>query len=195
MRLQSTSTAGLPNIDYVELMGGGAENSPPTLTPIGNRMIGAGTTLTITNSASDSDLPAQTLTFSLLTSPTNATINTNSGVLTWRPLVSQANSTNSFAVIVTDNGTPNLSATQNFSVTVSPLARPQLSTVVWSAGQLMFQINGDSGPDYQIQSSTNLVNWSPAFTANSPLMPFAYTNNASGSPMNFFRVVAGPPFP
>jgi len=195
VRLQSSSAAGLPNIDYVELMGGTAGNSPPSLTPIADQVTGAEVTLIITNTASDTDLPAQTLTFNLLMSPINATINTNSGVLTWRPFVTQANSTNSFTVVVADNGIPSLSATQSFSVTVNPLAQPQLSVMSWNGSQLALQVNGDSGPDYQVQSSTNLSNWDPVFTANSPPMPFLWTNSATGSPINFFRVIAGPPFP
>jgi hypothetical protein len=195
VRLQSTSAAGLPNIDSVELIGGGPANTPPTLAAITNRTIGAGVTLSITNVATDSDVPAQTLKFSLVTAPTNAVINTNNGVLSWRPLVTQANTTNPFTVMVADNGTPNMSATQSFSVTVSPLAPPQFSApVLLNGGQLVLQVNGANGPDYQIQASTNLTDWSSVFTTNSPTMPFTWTNDTTGSPMNFFRVLAGPPF-
>jgi hypothetical protein len=169
-------------------------NTPPTLATISNRIIGAGVTLAITNSATDPDVPAQTLTFSLLVAPTNAVINTNSGVLTWRPLVTQANTTNPFTVRVADNGTLNLSATQSFTVTVSPLAQPQVSSIGLSGGQMVLQVSGDSGPDYQIQASTNLLNWSAVFTTNSPLVPFSWTNTNTGLQMNFFRIQAGPPF-
>jgi hypothetical protein len=194
VRLQSTSGAGLPNLDYIELIGGGATNTPPALAAITHRTLGVGVTLTITNSATDGDVPAQTLTFSLLTSPTNALINTNSGVITWRPLVTQANTTNPFTVIVADSGTPSLSATQSFSATVSPLAKPQISMVALGNSQLALQINGDSGPDYQIQASTNLVNWSAVLTTNSPVMPFVWTNSNMSLPWNFFRIQVGPPF-
>lgn len=169
-------------------------NTPPVLATVANRTIGVGVTLNITNSATDSDVPAQTLAFSLLSAPTNAVLNTNSGLLTWRPLVTQANSTNAFTVMVADNGTPSLSATQSFIVTVSPLVRPQIATVSVSAGQLVLQVSGSSGPDYQIQASTNLVGWSAVFTTNAPTMPFLWTNGATGLPMNFFRILAGPPF-
>ena len=123
VKLQANSAAGLPNIDYVELIGGGPENMPPTLAPIANRTIGVGVTLSITNSASDDDTPAQTLTYSLLSAPTNAVINADNGVLNWRPFVSQANSISPFSVVVTDNGTPSLSATQSFLVTVTKPGR------------------------------------------------------------------------
>ena len=171
-------------------------NTPPTLAAIGNQTIGVGVTLNITNAATDSDVPAQTLTFSLLTAPTNAVIGTNNGVLTWRPLVTQANTTNPFTLMVADNGTPSMSATQSFMVTVTNLVQPQFSPVLlMSGGQLVLQVNGAGGPDYQIQASTNLVNWSAVFTTNSPAMPFVWTNNITdGPPNNFFRINVGPPF-
>jgi hypothetical protein len=95
---------------------------------------------------------------------------------------------------VTDNGTPNLSATQSFLVAVRPLPSPQISSVALDGGQLVLQVSGDSGPDYQIQTSTNLVNWSALLTTNSPAMPFIWTNNPADLPKNFFRILAGPPF-
>ncbi len=194
VRLQAATAAGLPHVDYMELIGGGAENAAPALTAISNRIIGVGQTLTVTNSASDPDVPAQTFVFSLLAAPNNATLNTNSGVLSWRPLVTHANTTNSFIVRVADNGTPSLSATQNFVVTVTNLAKPQITTT-GSGNQLVLQVSGASGPDYQIQSSTNLINWSAVFTTNSPTMPFIWTNAATALPQNFFRIQAGPPLP
>ena len=170
------------------------ENTAPYLAAITSRTNGVGVTLNITNSATDSDVPAQTLTFSLLSAPTNAVINSVSGVLTWRPLVTQANTTNSFTVMVADNGTPSMGATQSFVVAVTNLPKPVISSPFLAAGQLVLQVNGASGPDYQIQSSTNLFNWSAVLTTNSPAMPFVWTNSTTGAPNNFFRIQAGPPF-
>jgi glucuronoarabinoxylan endo-1,4-beta-xylanase len=169
-------------------------NTPPILAVISNQTIGAGVTLNITNSATDSDEPVQTLTFGLLTAPTNAVLNTNSGVLSWRPLVTQANTTNPFIVMVSDDGTPSLSATQSFHITVSPLVQPQISTVSVNGGQLVLRVNGASGPDYQIQASTNLENWAAVFSTNFPVMPFVWTNDTSDFSIKFFRILVGPPF-
>ena len=176
-----------PILQYTRLT-----NAPPVLAAITNRTIGVGVTLNITNSATDSAVP---LTYSLLTAPTNAAINADSGVLTWRPIITQANTTNPFTVMVADNSAPSMSATQSFVVTVSPLLPPHFSAVSWNGSQLVLQVDGDSGPDYQIQVSTNLVNWTGMFTTNSPAVPFVWTNNNTGSPVNFFRVLVGPPFP
>ena len=184
--------SGYCNVAEVEFWG--TSNTAPTLAAISTRTIGAGVTLNITNGATDIDTPPQTLTYSLPMAPTNAIINTNTGVLTWRPLVTQANTANPFTVRVADNSVPSLSATQRFTVTVTNLPSPVVANPLLAGGQLVWRVTGASGPDYQIQVSTNLVDWSAVFTTNSPAMPFAWTNNTTGFPMNFFRIKAGPPF-
>jgi carbonic anhydrase/acetyltransferase-like protein (isoleucine patch superfamily) len=164
-------------------------NLAPTLNPVSNQTVNAGVVLSITNTATDPDLPWQTLAFSLLSPPPGAVINTNSGVITWRPTVAQANNTNQFRVKVADNGTPSLSATQSFFVTVRPLAAPSLSGAAISNGQFVVRISGDFGPDYVIESSTNLLDWSTIFTTNSPVLPFDWTDSGSSQwPANFYRV-------
>jgi hypothetical protein len=170
-------------------------NTPPSLAALSNRTIGVGVNLWITNVAADGDSPAQTLTFTLPVAPTNAVIESSNGVLRWRPLVSQADSTNLFAVAVADNGTPSLSATQSFQVVVLPLARPVIASLPLSVGRFALQVSGATGPDYQIQSSTNLKDWSVVLTTNSASLPFAWTNADMSLPMNFYRVQVGPPLP
>ncbi len=168
-------------------------NTPPTLASIHNQTIGAGIMLSITNTATDSDIPAQSLTYSLSTAPNGATIDPVSGVLTWRPLVTQANTVNPFTVRVTDNGSPALSASQSFVVTVTNLPQPALGVQVQD-GSFALRIEGANGPDYQIQASTNLVDWDVIFSTNAPAMPFFWTDSPSSSPSKFFRVRTGPPF-
>jgi subtilase family serine protease len=94
-------------------------NLPPILAVVTNRVINEGFLLLITNSASDYDFPASALTFSLGgVVPAGATINSNSGVFRWQPTDTQGPSTNLITVIVTDDGVPPLSATQQFYVVV-----------------------------------------------------------------------------
>ena len=171
------------------------DNTAPTLAVIGNRTIGAGVTLSITNSASDTDTPPQTLAFNMPVAPTNAVLDTNSGVVTWRPWVTQANTTNSFTVTVFDNGTPPKSAARSFTVTVTNLAKPLLSAAIPVNGRMVLQVDGATGPDYQIQASTNLVDWNAAYTTNAPMLPFTWTNSTTVQPVNFFRILVGPPLP
>jgi hypothetical protein len=170
-------------------------NTPPTLAPIANQTVNVGQTVAFTASAADTDQPPQTLTFSLLSGPTNASVNAGSGAFSFRPLVTQANSTNNFTVQVSDNGTPPLSATQSFTVTVNPLTQPQFSSAGWTSGQFVLQVSGQSGPDYEIQVSTNLTQWSAVFTTNSPAMPFSWQDIAATNVASFYRVVVGPPLP
>src|SRR5206468_1494582 len=95
-------------------------NTAPVLTGQTNRTINELTTLTVTNTATDGDLPANVLTYQLVSPPTGATISA-SGVINWTPSEGQGPSTNTFTTIVTDNGTPALSATNSFTVTINEL--------------------------------------------------------------------------
>ena len=93
-------------------------NSVPVLPAQSNRTIAAQTPLTVVNTAADSDIPTNNLTYQLLTAPTGALISAN-GVITWTPAPEQDNSTNLFRTAVSDDGTPNLSATNVFTVFVN----------------------------------------------------------------------------
>jgi hypothetical protein len=170
-------------------------NTLPTLAPIANQTVNVGQTVAFTASATDTDQPPQALTFALLANATNATLNTNSGAFSFRPLVTQANSTNTFTLKVSDNGSPGMSATQSFAVGVYPLSTPGISNVSVAGGQFCFKVSGQSGPDYAIETSTNLTQWSIAFITNSPALPFHWTDATTNSPRRFYRVKLGPPLP
>ncbi|MGP8055188.1 MAG: cellulase family glycosylhydrolase [Limisphaerales bacterium] len=170
-------------------------NTPPVLAPIANQTVNVGQTVAFTASATDTDQPPQTLTFALLSGTTNATLNTSSGAFSFRPLVTQANSTNNFTLKVSDNGTPPLSATQSFSVVVNPLSLPALTSVSFSNMQFSMHVSGQAGPDYEIQTSTNLMQWSNVFITNSPGVPFVWRDTNSAVPQRFYRVKLGPPLP
>ena len=173
-----------------------ASNTPPVLAPIGNQTVNVGQTVAFTASATDTNQPPPILTFALLAGVTNATLDTNSGAFSWRPVVVQANSSNLFTLEVMDNGMPPLSATQSFTVFVNPLTQPTVSSITFNNGQLTFQVNGETGPDYDIQTSTNLTNWSTVFITNSPPMPFQWLDtNAATLPAQFYRIGVGPPLP
>lgn len=170
-------------------------NTAPTLMTINNRTINVGLNLSITNVATDADVPAQALTFSLPVAATNAAIDPLSGVLNWRPLVTQAATTNQFQVVVTDNGSPSLSATQNFSVIVRPLTAPAIASSLVVNGQMGLMVSGDVGPDYAVQGSSNLVNWDTLLITNPAAMPFYWSTNSQALPAQFYRVKVGPPLP
>ena len=150
--------------------------------------------LSVACTATDSDVPAQTLTYTLLSgAPSGAAVGSNSGVFTWRPPVASAGTSNYIAVVVTDNGSPNLSATNHFAVSVNPVAQPMTSAAAYANGQFSMTINGETGPDYIIQVSTNLVDWQSLSTNSPPIVPFLFTDtNAAAFPVKFYRVLLGP---
>src|SRR4030095_12552257 len=81
-------------------------NSAPVLTVPTDQAVTELSTLTVTNTASDADLPANALTFSLVSAPSGVNLDPASGVLTWTPSEAQGPSTNLIMVKVTDNGVP-----------------------------------------------------------------------------------------
>ena len=170
-----------------------APNTPPTLAAITNRTVIAGTTINFTNSASDTNIPAQTLTFSLQGGAAGSSLNSSNGIFNWRPTIAQSPSTNPMSVIVTDNGAPTMSATQSFTVFVTRPITPTLQSASVTGGAFNMLVTGDTGPDYTIQASTNLANWSPLFTTNSPALPFNWSDpSAAIFNQRYFRVLLGP---
>ena len=127
--LTSADPSGAPGSRYSYAIQAGVTNTPPTLEPQLDRTVNPGYTLMVTNIAHDTDLPAQSLTFSLLHPPANTSINTTSGVVTFSPTLAQYGTTNPITVIVTDNGSPALSATNSFQAIVVANTAPALSPV------------------------------------------------------------------
>src|SRR5947209_4558527 len=92
-------------------------NSAPVLGAQVDRSIAEGTTLIVTNTATDSDIPANLSLHAALPISTGAAID-STGVITWTPSEAQGPSTNVITTVVIDNGVPNFSATNSFTVIV-----------------------------------------------------------------------------
>jgi hypothetical protein len=171
-------------------------NQSLVLNPVAKANLAAGQVWAVTNSAVDPYAPPRSLGWSLAKAPAGAAIDPTSGVISWRPAAAQANSTNLFTVQVADNGTPSLSATQSFYVTVAALAKPQLSVVTQSSPTPQLLISGAAGPDYIIQVSTNIAAadaWHSVFTNSAEAPPFYWTDtSATNSPSRFYRVLLSP---
>ncbi|HEX5221482.1 MAG TPA: Ig-like domain-containing protein, partial [Verrucomicrobiae bacterium] len=97
----------------------GSENDAPQLPNQPDYLVVAGDMLIITNTATDIDVPADTLSYTLVGVPNGVTITTN-GIITWSPALAQSASTNVLTTIVTDNGVPSMSATNFITVVVLP---------------------------------------------------------------------------
>ena len=190
------STSVFDNLSISSL----AANTAPVLNPISDVTTNVGGIAVRTAVATDPDLPGgQTLAFSLLSGPASSLtqINPTNAVFSWRPSVSDANTTNLITVKVADNGSPSLSATQSFLVKVNPLTVPNFAAGTWNGGQFSLQVsNSLFGPDYAVQTSSNLVNWSTLVITNSPPMPWSWTDTqATNWPAQFYRIKVGPPLP
>jgi hypothetical protein len=130
-----------------------AANTPPSILPISLQTVAAGALFTLNPSATDGDLPAQTLTWGLLPgAPAGALISAGNGHVIWQTGPSDAGTTNAFALVVTDNGSPSLSATQSFNVVVTranhrPVIVPPPAVVAVNEQTLLDLQLGASDPD------------------------------------------------
>jgi beta-galactosidase len=175
--------------------------TPPTLAPVANQTVNVGQTVAITAVAADTNLPMPALTFSLPAAPAGVTItqtsNTNA-VISWRPEVTCANTTNLVELMVEVSGSPSLNAALSFTIKVNPLTLPTMPSFGLSNGQFTLRVtNSIVGPDYAVEASSNLVNWSTLFITNSPPTgSFRWTDtNAPTAPAEFYRLKVGPPLP
>jgi hypothetical protein len=140
-------------------------NTAPVVTTIANQIIYQGQTLSFTATATDAQSAFQTLTFSLDPgAPTGASIDPANGLFNWAATNVAVPSTNAITVRVTDNGTPPLSGTASFSVSVLPV--PQLLGARPVAGKLPLTFSTLPGQTYQVQYKNTLedADWLPLST-------------------------------
>jgi hypothetical protein len=149
---------GATNLYFMPITTPGAANvipnHAPALNVISNRYVYLGQTLQFTATATDADSWYQTLTFSLTSSPAGAAIDPATAVFTWTATNVSAPSIHSFTVHVTDNGTPPLSDSKTFSVTVQPPL--QFSSIAPNGSAIKFTVNSLPGQSYQLEYKTNL---------------------------------------
>jgi glucuronoarabinoxylan endo-1,4-beta-xylanase len=185
----------LPPLSVITFVGNTAPHTAPTLAAVPNETVNAGTTVVITNVAMDAESPPLSLSFHLLAAPTNATLTmagSTNAIFTWRPLVSQAGTINSVSMVATDNGTPNLSATNTFNITVNPVVQPVFNSLSLANGKASLVANGMSGPDYSLLVSTDLLTWQLLFTTNSPSLPVTLVDPNLIGNARFYRLQIGP---
>jgi len=130
-------------------------NVAPILDPIGNKAVNELTLLTFTATASDADLPAQTLTFSLgAGSPAGASI-TSAGVFTWTPTEVQGPGSYVIRIIVSDGLAQDY---EDITVTVNEVNQPPVLNPIGpktvSVGDLLQFTVTASDPDLPAQTLT-----------------------------------------
>ena len=169
----------------------------PEIQLIADTTIDEQTLLAFTVVATDPDIPAQQLTFSLGSgNQSGATLNGLTGEFRWTPTEAQGPGTNLFSVIVTDNGIPSVSATQHFSVIVFDINRPPdinpISNQAVNEGALLVVSALATDPDLPFQSiSFALGPNTPAGVNISAggLITWA-TDESHGPSTNLFEVIA-----
>jgi hypothetical protein len=183
-------------------------NQAPVLPAQSDLTLTGQTLLMVTNTATDADIPSNTLTYQLLAAPANAVISSK-GVITWTPAAGQVPSTNSFVTVVTDSNpwavnAQHLSATNSFTVTVATgaAAGRQVGQLVTSAGQvsialsysatdtaLQLSFTGTPGRDYQIVWSSQLGgSWTPLATVTADAQGQVRYTGAKPAARAFFRL-------
>ena len=182
-------------------------NTAPVLGAIGNQSINELATLSFTATATDSDLPADTLTFTLDVASLAAgmTIDANTGVFSWTPTEGQGGSAPSVTVTVTDNGTGNLVDSETFTVTVNDVnvapvlgvignqSIDELATLSFTAtatdsdlpaDTLTFSLDAASlAAGMTIDANTGLFSWTPTTLQGNtvPSVTITVTDNGTGN--------------
>jgi len=165
-------------------------NTPPTITPVPDQMVNAGSTVTVVIAATDTNLPLQTLSFALAPgAPPGAAINTTNGVITWTAPYPPNAQTNVVTVRVADNGSPPLTNSVSFAIVVVP--QPRFTAISATPDAVAFTWQTFPGKSYQLQWVDDLktTNWS--WTPN-PVTASAFSLSATNSlvgPQRFYRVV------
>ena len=170
-------------------------NRKPDLAEIRSVRLNPGSLLLMALSASDEDVPANTLTFSLESGyPAGASM-TPTGVFSWRPSDAQYWTTNVIVVRVTDDGSPAMSATGSMIIVVSgldELFNAELSGGV-GAGGLTIQWSSVSGEVYRVnyQQSLRDSTWSnlPPDILASNTVTYTVDPTAQYATQRFYRIL------
>ena len=105
-------------------------NDSPVLDPVGDQSVDELATLSFTATASDSDLPADTLSFSLDPASVAAGMSiTAGGDFSWTPTETQGGLTPSVTITVTDDGAGTLSTVRLHDYGERPQLRPVLGSI------------------------------------------------------------------
>jgi hypothetical protein len=130
-------------------------NQPPSLQPVAGFAFPALTPLTLDLVAIDPDLPPQALSYAAIGLPTGLSINPLTGRINGS---AQTQGTYPVIVSVADNQLPALTATNSFTLTITP---PFQTQVGFSGGQPQFSFQSIPGQSYDVQFTYSLSspNW------------------------------------
>ena len=178
-------------------------NSEPTLGTITDQVINEGETMSVALSASDNDVPANTLTFDLVSGPSGMVVDGSSGLVTWPTGEADGPGSHTVTVSVSDNGSSVLSARRSFTVNVSESnSSPAIASIGDQivkeketltlqisasdndipANQLSYALGSDAPTGTSLDAANGQFTWTPTEAQG----PGTYTINVSvqdnGSP-------------
>jgi hypothetical protein len=128
-------------------------NVGPVVANPGNKTVAENVNLAFTVTATDADIPANTITWSLdAGAPAGATIGTSTGAFSWTPTEAQGPGVYPVTIRATDNGSPAMSGTAAITITVNDVnAAPTADADGPYSGSVNSPINfdgtGSSDPD------------------------------------------------
>jgi Zn-dependent metalloprotease len=175
-------------------------NRPPVINLVASSSIGEGAAWSQTLTASDPDLPANTLTFRLVSGPSGASVDSKSGILSWTPSEADGGSAVDFVVEVVDDGQPPLAAQTTVRLTVNEVnSLPTLADladatvpegVAWSravramdsdvpAQTLKYALKA-SPPGMTLDASTGELRWTPSESQGPGSYPVTVSVTDSG---------------
>jgi autotransporter-associated beta strand protein len=168
-------------------------NVAPKIQPIPDQTLARSSTLRLAVSATDEDEPAQVLSYFLAQAPPTASIDPQ-GVITWQPSATDP-ATNTFTVLVLDNGTPPLSASDTFQVTLQASV-PVTSIFInhlpgAGSSSLTLSVAGAPGSRYVTEFTTDLS--APWLRLGTNVLGadgfWSITDNSATNTERFYRAV------
>ena len=185
-------------------------NVAPVVTNPGNKVTNELAPLTFTVTATDADLPANTIAWSLdAGAPAGATIGAGTGAFAWTPTEAQGPGTFPVTIRATDNGSPVLSGTAAITITVNEVnVAPVLNaigpksvtlpaTLTFTAtatdadvpaNTLAFSLDAGAPAGATIGAGTGAFSWTPAAAGTFPVT-VRVTDNGSPA-LSAFEVVS-----
>ncbi|HEV2694424.1 MAG TPA: hypothetical protein VG347_16140 [Verrucomicrobiae bacterium] len=170
-----------------------ATNTAPRLSPVNNVFALKGHPLALNFSAVDTDIPVQTLTFSLTNSPVDAVINPTNGAFNWTPSGAPGTISNSVTVVITDNGNPPRSDSKTLLIVANDLSA---GAPAFSTNGISLNWNAIAGLTYRVQFKNNLTDpaWSdlPGDILASNNVALKLDSAAVTNTTRFYRIIALP---
>jgi len=166
-----------------------AIHNGPVLGVVSNQVVNELTLLTVTNAATDNDIPALPLTYMLVNPPAGAGISTN-GIITWTPSQAQAPGSDVITTVVSDGS---LSATNSFVVTVNVTTNDfRILSITITNGVATVTWTSVAGDYYRLQYKDSLTttNWNsvtPDVQATNQTT--SATNVLGDAPQRFYRAM------